>query len=264
MPRTSDSPPPPRSIDGPAKARFLAALHGGATREAAAAAAGFSLTGFYGARSRDPAFAAAWKAALEAAPAGDRRTRAYAARDARLRQGELRIAPANRRMVQRRRRLVRFDAARRDLFLTHFARDCDLKAAAAAVGVHPATITYHRRTDRAFDRACIEALDQGFESLEAEAVRQGLAAQQRHRAAIEAAEAGQAPTPCPHCGAVPTTESDADFDRILRLLALRDRKPRRPDSRFTPGGRRQRWTFDQAIALLKKKMETMGLRPPSR
>jgi hypothetical protein len=260
MPRTSDS-PPPRSIDGPAKARFLAALGAGATREDAAAAAGFSITGFYGARSRDPAFAAAWKAALEAAPAGDRRALAYAERDARLREGEVRIAPANRRMAQRRRRLVRFDSARRDLFLACFARDCDLKAAAAAAGVHPGTITYHRRTDPDFDRACLEALDQGYQSLEAEAVRQGLAAQQRHRAAIEAAAAGQAPAPCPHCGAVPAAESDADFDRILRLLALRDRKPRRPDSRFTPGGRRQRWTFDQAIALLKKKMETMDARP---
>ncbi len=51
----------------------------------------------------------------------------------------------------------------------------------------------------------------------------------------------------------------AGFDR-MKLLARWDRKPRRPDSRFTPGGRRQRWTFEEAIVLLDKKLRALGLR----
>jgi hypothetical protein len=46
----------------------------------------------------------------------------------------------------------------------------------------------------------------------------------------------------------------------MKLLARWDRRPRRPDSRFKPGGRRQRWTFEDAIALLDKKLRALGLR----
>jgi hypothetical protein len=40
----------------------------------------------------------------------------------------------------------------------------------------------------------------------------------------------------------------------LKLLARRERQPRRSDSRFKPGGRRQRHTFDDAITMLEKKL----------
>ena len=63
---------------------------------------------------------------------------------------------------------------------------------------------------------------------------------------------------CPTCGR--TDDPDAEFDHVMKLLARWDRKPRRVDSRFTPGGRRQRWTFDQAITLLDKKLRAMGAR----
>jgi hypothetical protein len=43
-----------RQIDAAAKAAFLAGLREGPRREDAAAAAGFSLMGFYNARARDP------------------------------------------------------------------------------------------------------------------------------------------------------------------------------------------------------------------
>src|SRR5688500_17100841 len=99
----TDKRPQPR-IDAAAKALFLAKLREGLCREDAAAAAGFSLTGFYGARYRDAAFAADWKDALAMPPAAERRARVYEER------GEVRIAPANRRLYQRRRRRnVRFD-----------------------------------------------------------------------------------------------------------------------------------------------------------
>ncbi|HEV7660163.1 MAG TPA: hypothetical protein VGO55_09990 [Allosphingosinicella sp.] len=59
-----DSRAPQRFIDAAAKAAFLASLRRGERREDAAAAAGFSIMGFYGARRRDPVFKAEWTEAL--------------------------------------------------------------------------------------------------------------------------------------------------------------------------------------------------------
>jgi len=53
-----DSGRPLRGIGDAAKAAFLAGLRRGESREDAAAAAGFSLMGLYGARGRDPVFKA--------------------------------------------------------------------------------------------------------------------------------------------------------------------------------------------------------------
>ena len=241
-----DSRPGQRRIDAAAKATFLAGLRRGESREDAAFAAGFSLMGFYGARNRDPAFKADWTDALATSAAAERRVRAYAGR------GELRIASANRRIYQRRwHRTVRFDAERQAVFLAHFAMTCDTTAAAAAAGVSESTVTYHCRNDPAFAEAYRQALPQGYAFLEAEIVRQRLAAQKKLRAAIEAA----GDTVPPRLA----RETAAEFDRIMKLLARWDRQPRRVDSRFKEGGRRQRWTFDQAIALLDRKLRALGV-----
>lgn len=235
-----------RQIDASAKAAFLAGLREGLRREDAAAAAGFSLMGFYNARARDPEFAAGWKAALALPPAAERRALAYAER------GEVRIAPANRRFLQRRRRLVRFDAERREIYVTHLAETCDSVAAAEAAGVHPGTARYHRRMDPVFDAACREALAEGYVFLETEIVRLRLEAQKRLRAAIERAD--------PAAKAALLAEQGVEFDRIMKLLARFDRKPRRPEGNFTPGGRRQAWTFERAIVQLDKALDALALR----
>jgi hypothetical protein len=240
-----------RRIDAPAKAEFVAALRRGARREDAAAEAGFSLMGFYGARRRDPAFKAEWADALAATPAAERRERAYAERGER---GEIRIASANRRIYQRRRRYVLFDARAQAVFLTHFAATCDTKASAEAAGVSESTVHLHCRTDPAFAEAYRAALAEGYVHLEAEALRQRLAAQKKLRAAIEAA--GPAAPPAL------AAEAGAEFDRIMKLLARWDRKPRRADHDFKPGGRRQRWTFEEAMVLLDKRLRALGLRTP--
>lgn len=254
---------PPRRIDAEAKAKFVAALRKGARLDAAAAAAGFSLTGLYAARRRDPAFKAAWQGALATSAAAERRARAYRERGE---GGEVRIAMANRRIYQRRRRRnVRFDAAAREAFLTHFNATCDTKAAAEAAGVHESTVRLHARTDREFAAAYRDALAEGYVRLEAEAVRQRVAAQARLRAAIEAAddwpgtgEGAAMPAACPECGRI--DDPGAEFDHVMKLFARWGRQPRRPDRHFRPDGRRQRWTFDQAITLLDKKLRAMGAR----
>ncbi|HEX8624507.1 MAG TPA: hypothetical protein VF782_05445 [Allosphingosinicella sp.] len=240
---------PRRSIGPEAKALFLAGLREGLCREDAAAAAGFSLTGFYGARRRDPRFAAGWKDALALPPAAGRRALAYAER------GEVRIASANRRLFQRRRRRnVRFDAERREIYIARFIDTGDRVAAASAAGVSPSTVDYHRRHDPAFAGIHREALALCYARLEVEAVRLCLAAQARLRAAMAAA--GDSPPKAL------LAEAGAEFDRIMKLLARFDRKPRRPDSRFAPGGRRQLSTFEEAIEALDKRMDALGVPRP--
>lgn len=257
----SDYPQPKRAqrfIDGAVKAAFLAALRSGARREDAADSSGFSLMGFYGARSRDPAFAAAWAEALALPPAGERRARAYERRGYQER-GEVLIAPCNRRLLQRRRRRhVRFDENARATFLAHFASDCDTNAAAAAAGVSVATIHYRRRKDPDFAAAYAEALAEGYAHLEAELLRRRLAAQKKLREAIESA-----PGPRPVRPATPEDEA-AEFARAMKLLAHHDRKPRRPERGFREGGRRQAWTFDRAILALGRKLDAMGAPPAPR
>lgn len=161
-----DSPEPPRGIDAAAKAAFLAALRDGAPREDAAAAAGFSLTGFYGARRRDPAFAADWADALAQPAAATRRTKAYADR------GEVRIASANHRVWQKRRRThVRFTLERQEIFLEHFAATGDTRASAKAAGISESTVNLHRRIYPEFADLFREALAIALPRLEAEALR---------------------------------------------------------------------------------------------
>jgi hypothetical protein len=248
---------PDRRIDADAKAAFLTALRGGATREAAAAKAGFSLTGFYGQRRRDPAFAAAWADALRQPEAARRRARAYQDRGT---GGEVRIAAANRRLFQRRRRRhVRFTAERRAACLAHLVTTGDTKAAAPAAGVCEATVHNHRRGDAAFAEAYREALAASRSKLEAEAIHLALMAQARLRHALaEALDAGQyRPARCPACG---HTQGEAEaFDRAMRLLARHDRQQRRAERSFKPGGRRQEWTFERSIEALETWLKGVGV-----
>jgi hypothetical protein len=261
----------PRVIDAAAKAEFLAGLRRGESREQAAFAAGFSLMGFYGARRRDPAFAAGWTEALATSAAAERRVRAYAERGERAERGEVRIACANRRVYQRRRRRnVRFDAAAQAIYLAHFAANCDSRAAAEAAGVHESTVRLHRRMNPAFAAAEAEALAEGYVWLEAEALRLGLETQKRLRAAAEApavqgarhvpGTSATGPAACPECNR--RTETDAEFDRIMKLLARLDRKPRRAERGFKEGGRRQKWTFEDAMVLLRRRLKALGLLTP--
>jgi len=265
-----------RRIDGAAKAQFLEALRRGERREDAAHAAGFSLMGFYGARRRDPAFRADWREGLATSAAAERRSQAYAERGRPGERGELRLSPVNRRIYQRRwRRNVRFDAKAQAVFLAYFALTCDTKASAAVAGVSVSTVTLHCRTDPVFAEAYRQALMEGYIALEAEAVRQRLAAQQRLREAIETA--GDGPPlhlqgrgtaeggggACPHCGRA-AEDPDAEFDRVMKLLARWDRKPRNAERVFKPGSRRHRPTFDEAIRALDRWMRGIGARsgPP--
>ncbi|HEX6376579.1 MAG TPA: hypothetical protein VFZ91_12765 [Allosphingosinicella sp.] len=105
--------------------------------------------------------------------------------------------------------------------------------------------------DPVFDSACREALEQGYVLLHAEVLRQRLRAQKRLRAAI--GRAGPVPPPAL------LAEQEAEFERIMKLLARHDRRQRRPDGRFKPGGRRQPWTFEDSIVALDKALDALGV-----
>jgi hypothetical protein len=229
---------PRRRIDGAAKARFLAALRAGEHRDEAARIGGHSWRGFYGARRRDPVFALGWGWALELSAADERSKKAGAADT-----GETEIAPNNKRRVQRRKRQLRFTDARKRLFLDHFAGTADAFAAAAAAGVGYSTVYEHRRKDAVFAEAYDETLAQAYAMLEAETVRQRLAAQRDLRE-----------------GRLPLGEMAQEFERAMKLLARYDRRDGRIGTREVRRGRERRWSFDEAIDALDKRLRALGLR----
>jgi hypothetical protein len=217
---------PERRVDALAMGRFIQALRRGASVEEAAKAAGFGVSSFYRKRRADAEFAAAWAEAMEASDAP------------RL------IKPGNGRRLQlRKTRKLRFTAAKKDIFLAYFAGTCDLAAAAEAAGVCVDTVRNHRRKDPEFNAGCDSALEQGYRHLEEEAVRERLAAQERLRAGI-----------------VPAGEAATEFDRQMKLLG----QWRRRDGRLGPMARSREalkaWSFDDAMALLEKRLK--GLKIP--
>jgi len=241
MERKSDS---RTLIDAAAKARFLAALHGGATRAAAAAAAGFRLGSLYTARRRDPLFRLAWLWAMELRAAAEL---AACRRAAAARRGEevpVRIAPQGNRPLQRRRMgWVKFTEERQQIFLDHFAGTADAQAAAAEAGICYATVRKHRRNNPDFAATMDETLREAVAGLEAEMVRQRLEMQRRLRENLE-----------------PKGEMPAEFERVMKVLARWDRRDGRVGPRELHHGKQRRYTFEQAMAILDKKLRSLGLR----
>jgi hypothetical protein len=223
-----------------AKLAFVLALRSGAARDSAAKQAGFTATAFYYARERDPVFRQAWLWALELS-AGDARS-ALAAR-ALPPPGASIVPNANRRLQARIVRRRRFDDARKRLFLDHFAGTADAHAAAQAAGVGYSTIVHHRRRDPEFAAAWDEALAAAYAQLEAEALRQRLEAQRQLRE-----------------GLCPTGEIAREFERVMQLLARYERKDGRIGIRSVRPGREKRWTFDEAIEALDRKLRALGAR----
>ena len=243
MSEESDSAPAPcrRQIDKEAKARFLAALRAGAHRDEAAREAGFSAEAFYGARKRDPVFRLGWIWALELSAAEERDKH----RAATLHMADgIEIAPNNKRALQKRRvRNVRFGAARKKIFIDHFAGTADVFASAEAAGVHYSTVYRHRAQDPQFAEDWDAALRQSYVLLEAESVRQRLEAQRRIR---------ETPNP--------TGEMAKEFERVMLLLARMDRRDGRIGTRSVRHGQQKRWTFEEAMVALDKKLRALGLR----
>lgn len=232
-------------IDAEARRTFLLAARGGATLPEAAAKAGFSVNGFYSARKRDPLLRLAWDWAMELS-AIDQRAQQAVERAGDASGADVQIAPNNKRRVQlRRKRRVVFTERRQELFLCHFAQTADATAAAEAAGVHETTVYKYRRRHPEFAEAWQEALEHAFVRLEAEALRQRLEAQRKLK---EGMAAGEVPG-----------DAAMEFERVLKLLQRWDRKGGRPGPRGPAHGRMKRWTFEEAIEALDKKLRAVNI-----
>ena len=219
-----------RWIGGRAKRLFIQAIEDGASIEEAAAIAGHSVAGFCGLRRRDPIFARRWKGAMSDSAEAERI----------LYRGN------NRRRMQRRRmRRLRFDTSRKEVFLNHFAGCGDAREAAEVAGVDHSTVYKHRRKDPVFAAAFAEALEQCYARLEVEAMTQRLKAQQRLQRALDEG--------------VPTGEVAEEFERVMRLLERWDRRNGKLGVRAVSPEKRTPLSFDEAIALLEKKLRNLDI-----
>ena len=156
-----DMPRHSKTLTPAAQAAFVAELAAGALVEAAAAAVGVAISTLYRRRKRDPAFAAAWAAAVAGSGAAVLRRTGKARR-------------------------MRFDAGRRGRFLAWLEATCNTDWAAAATGVHKSIVYRRIARDGDFARACSEALARGYEALAAELEREDAAKAARADAPIEA------------------------------------------------------------------------------
>lgn len=234
--------PPRRLIDEADKTRFIELLRAGASREDAAAAAGFPLGSLYNVRARDSVFRLAWEWALDLA-AIDERGGELSRRTADGEPGD-RIAPKRGRLLQRQKaRWVKFTEKRQQIYLDHFAGTADAQAAAAAAGVTYAAVRAHGRKHPEFEATESEALRYAYARLEAEAVRQRLEAQRRLSENLE-----------------PTGEIAEEFERVMKLLARYDRKDGRIARREIGRASRQRLSFDELIRALDKALNALGVR----
>jgi len=215
---------------GPAdQALVVGALSGGATVRAAAKAAGFSVQTLYNERKRNPLFAEAWDAAVEESGR------------------PMLVAPAKgRRWQARRGRRNRFTRERKEVFLGHFAATCDAEASAAKAGVSISTVYEHRRTDPVFAEGWREALPEAYARLEAELLRQRLAAMEKLRVLAD-----EAATP-----ALRQMVAD-EFERAICLL----REYRRSLSGRPHAGRPPtKWSFEATFEALEKELQVFRVR----
>jgi hypothetical protein len=87
------------------------------------------------------------------------------------------VTAGNKRRVQvRKERKDGFTEAKRQVFLDTLAGCATVCRAAEAAGISVVTVNYHRRRDPVFARQCAEALDIGYETLEAQKVSEAAAA----------------------------------------------------------------------------------------
>lgn len=119
-------------------------------------------------------------------------------------EGMAAMAGNQRRVQVRKVREGGFTEEKRQVVLDHLAACSNLTRAAEAAGISAETVNYHRRRDPAFAQQCAEAIEAGYDALEA--------------LAIERAAHGGRYTPGETAVPGPAT---IDPDMALHLLQLR-------------------------------------------
>jgi len=220
-------PPKRKAFGAEAMGVVVAALRRGATLRAAAREAGFSEGYVHQWRRDAPHFGAACRDALDG-------------REALVVPGS-----GGREWQLRKPRRNDFSRRRKTIYLEHFAATGDARASAVAAGVSKGTVANHKLSDPAFREGCERALAEAYATLEALAVRQRLAAMERidFDPGKEEAPSGLDPA--------------AEFARTMELL----REHKRSRAGMKAGGRPpQRWSFEESMAALEKRLKVLGIR----
>jgi len=166
----------------------------------------------------------------------------------------LRIIPNKHRKLQvapTRRKL--FDEAAKSEFLEWFAATCNASLAARKCGFHYRTVLRHWREDEAFGERCEAALKMAYPRLEELALR---AAEEALKRALGEKIAGDRAPPPEHFRMDPTTALQLLREHRRHLAGLAGGS----GARAKPGRPPKRWTFEEAMAALDKKLRSLGLR----
>ncbi len=168
-----------------------------------------------------------------------------------------RIVPNKNRRVQvapapGRRKL--FDEAAQDEFLEWFAATCNCSLSARKTGFHYRTVLRHWREDEAFGARCEAALHMGYPRLEELALRAAVEALSPER---RKPPKGDRPPPPEHFKMDPMTAVQLLREHKRHLAGLAGGSGR--DAKPGPKAKKK-WTFDEAIAALDKRLRSLGLR----
>lgn len=138
-------------------------------------------------------------------------------------------------------RRLRFAGRRRLRFLAAFEASCNTSRSCGETGVHTATVYRHIKRDPGFRGDCCTAYRRGTAGLERElAARRAARARRWARHEI-----------------VPVGRPSGDFEQVMKLLARWDRRDGTFGPREVRYGRMKRMSFDEAIALLAKRLRSL-------
>ena len=154
------------------------------------------------------------------------------------------VAPTSRKL---------FDDAAKAEFLEWFAATCNCSLAARKTGFHYRTVLRHWREDEAFGARCEAALKMGYPRLEELALR---AAEVALKRAAGEPIAGDRTPPAEHFRMDPSTALQLLRDHWRHLAGLAGGSGRGAK----PGPPLTRWSFEDAMVALDKKLRSMGLR----
>lgn len=157
-----------------------------------------------------------------------------------------------RRQVAPTRRKL-FDDAAKDEFLEWFAATCNCSLSARKCGFHYRTVLRHWREDEAFGERCEAALRMGYVRLEELALKAAVEALSPKR---RTPPKGDRPPPPEHFAMDPMTAVQLLREHKRHLAGLAGGSGRGAK----PGPPGRKWTFDEAILALDKRLRSLGLR----
>ena len=163
------------------------------------------------------------------------------------------VAGRNRRLQVASTPRKLFGNKAKDEFLEWFAATCNCSLSARKAGFHYRTVIRHWREDEAFGERCQAALRMGYVRLEELALR---AAEEALSPRKRRPPKGDRAPPAEHFAMDPMTAVQLLREHGRALAGLAGGSGRGAK----PGAEPKRWTFDEAIEALDKKLLALGIR----